>query len=89
MTVENQKMMIRYARDIRGHPVAAPEYLYRGIFNKIRSIEYDGIETKALKSLEAQISRVHDPREREFLQNSLDFHLCGRNLGYPQLPDSL
>ena len=70
-------------------PVNPPEYLYRAIFNRIIAIEYDGIEEKALKSLEAQVARVQDPREREFLTNSLAFHLCGRNIGYPQLPTTL
>jgi len=88
MTVENQKMMIRYGRN-KGHPVAVPEYLYRAILNKIADVEHQGIEPKALRSLESQIERVQDPRERAFLKNSLDYHLCGRSLGYPQLPDRI
>lgn len=82
--VEEQKMQIRYRR-CRGMPVNPPEYLYRGIFTRIQNIEYDGIDDKSLRSLEAQVNRVQDPREREFLTNSLAFHLCGRNIGYPKL----
>lgn len=63
------------------------KYPYQNILTEIQRVYHEGIEPAKLSVLEKQIGRVRHPTERNWLQESLDFQLSAKNLGYCVKPD--
>lgn len=71
---------IRYGRGEEKYP-------YQNILTEVQKVYHEGIEPAKLSVLEKQIGRVRHPGERAWLQDSLDFQISAKNLGYCVKPD--
>lgn len=82
--LEKEQMIIRYGR-------GSPPYAYKRLLNRIEGKYSDRVVSNdewfsQLANLEKEVARVGNPREREFLQNSIQYHAQLREIhGCPVL----